>query len=652
MSPAFLRSSPHSPLILAALVLSQVACRHDDPPPQAPVCAVEALPPQPATSTPNPPGSHEFIVANYTKREVEIPMRDGVRLYTAIYSPKDATRTYPILLRRTPYSCAPYGPDQFPSALGPGALYAAAGYIFVYQDVRGAFLSDGEFLDVRPHDPHKTSPRDIDESSDTHDTIAWLVANVAGHNGRVGLYGISYPGFYAAAGMIDAHPALKAVSPQAPIADFYFDDFHHHGAFFLPHAFNFYASFGQPRRAKTTRFNPGFEHGTADGYQYFLDLGPLKSLAPHTRDVKFWQDIVAHPNRDEYWQARDIRPHLRRVAPAVLVVGGWYDAEDLHGPLQIYRAVEQQNPGVANHLVMGPWGHGGWHRTTGERLGDVEFGAATSAHYQARIELPFFEHHLKGAPADPLPEASVFETGANRWREFPAWPPPTTPRTLWLDDAESLTDAAPQVAAARDEFVSDPRRPVPFTQDIAVGMTKEYMTEDQRFAARRPDVLVYQTPPLAADLTVAGPIAADLWVSTSGSDADWVVKLIDVLPADTPTPEGTRRGVKLGGYQMMVRSEVLRGRFRDGYAVPRPFTPNQPTALTVPLQDVLHTFKKGHRLMIQIQSTWFPLVDRNPQKFVDNIFLADESDFQRATHRVYRQRGKASRIVLPILAGP
>lgn len=644
VSPAFLRTP------LAVVVLAACGSAGEGPPLRAPVCTAETLPPVPYTSTPAPPGLHAFIAANYTKQEVQIPMRDGVTLHTAIYSPKDTSRTYPMLLRRTPYSCSPYGPDTFPTALGPSAPFAAAGYIFVYQDVRGAFMSGGEFVDVRPHNPAKTTPQDIDESSDTHDTITWLLGHVPGNNGRVGLYGISYPGFYAAAGMIDAHPALVAVSPQAPIADFYFDDFHHHGAFFLPHAFNFYAGFGQPRGAPKTTFNPGFQHGTPDGYTYFLGVGPLKNLQPHVRDVKFWQDIVAHPNRDEYWQARDLRPHLKNVAPAVLTVGGWFDAEDLHGPLQVYRAVERQNPGVTNLLVMGPWGHGGWARTTGERLGDITFGSSTSSHYQTHIELPFFEHHLKGRPAPQLAEATVFETGANQWRGFPQWPPPTSPRALYLGDDEALVDAAPTSLEARDEYVSDPRRPVPYTQDIAIGMTKEYMTEDQRFAARRPDVLVYQSPPLTADLTVAGPISAELWVTTTGSDADWIVKLIDVLPADAATPDDARRGVKLGGYQMLVRSEVLRGRYRDGYADPQPFTPGKPTAVTVPLQDVLHTFKAGHRVMVQIQSTWFPLVDRNPQKFVDNIFLADERDFQRATHRVLRQRGRASRIVLPVLA--
>lgn len=617
---------------------------------RAPVCTAETITPAP------PPTPAEelaaYVAANYTKRELRAPMRDGVELFTAVYTPKDTSRTYPMLLRRTPYSCAPYGADRFPGALGPSAPFARAGYIFVYQDVRGAFMSGGEFVDVRPHRAVKTGPQDIDESTDTFDTIEYLLKEVPHHNGRVGLYGISYPGFYAAAGMIDAHPALRAVSPQAPIADWFFDDFHHHGAFFLPHSFNFFASFGLARPEPRTTFNPPFKHGTPDGYQFFLDVGPVKNLErEHLQGrVKFWTEAAAHPNYDEYWKARDLLPHLKKVAPAVLTVGGWFDAEDLYGPLHVYAAVERQNPGVENMLVMGPWGHGGWSRTDGDRLGDVAFGSKTSKHYQDTIELPFFEHHLKDAPAHGIAEASVFETGINRWRGFPAWPPPARARTLYFAPGEALVGEAPGDAAAFDEFVSDPRRPVPFTQDIAVGMTKEYMTEDQRFAARRPDVLVYQTPPLTEDLTVAGPISAELWVSTTGSDADWIVKLIDVLPPDTPEPEGARRGVKLGGYQMMVRSEAFRGRFRDGYEVPRPFVPGQPTKVVVPLQDVMHTFQRGHRVMIQVQSTWFPLVDRNPQRFVANIFAADEQDFQRATHRVHRARARASRVTLPVLA--
>jgi len=619
-------------------------------PDRAPVCTAEIVRPTP------PPSPAEalaaYIAAHYTKREVRIPMRDGAELFTAIYTPRDTSRSYPILLRRTPYGCSPYGEDKLPHSLGPSAPFARAGYIFVYQDVRGAFMSGGEFEDVRPHRPHKAGPGDIDESSDTFDTIDWLLRETPQHNGRVGLYGISYPGFYAAAGMIDAHPALRAVSPQAPIADWFFDDFHHHGAFFLPHTFNFIAAFGQARPQPKPTWNQGFVHGTPDGYQFFLDVGPLANLdRRHLKgQIKFWNEAVAHPNYDEFWKARELLPHLKNVAPAVLTVGGWFDAEDLYGPLHIYAAVERQNPGVENMLVMGPWGHGGWSRGEGDRLGDIHFGSKTSRHYQDTIELPFFERHLKDGAPHGLAEANVFETGADRWRGFASWPPPAAPRTLYFGPGETLQAAAPGEAAGFDEFISDPAKPVPFTQDIAIGMPKEYMTEDQRFAARRPDVLVYQTAPLDEDLTVAGPISAELWVSTTGTDADWVVKLIDVLPPETPEPEGTRRGVKLGGYQMMVRSEAFRGRFRDSYERPAAFVPGKPTRVTVPLQDVLHTFKRGHRVMIQVQSTWFPLIDRNPQRFVPNIFAAQERDFQRATHRVHRGRARASKVTLPVLA--
>ena len=646
-------------MTMRTALVTLVACRPEtgtgvtDPgyrPEGAPVCTAEIIRPTP------PPTPAEalaaYIAAHYTKREVRIPMRDGVALFTTIYSPRDTSRTYPILLRRTPYGCAPYGEDKLANSLGPSAPFARAGYIFVNQDVRGAFMSGGEFEDMRPHRPQKTRPQDIDESSDTFDTIAWLLRETPHHNGRVGMYGISYPGFYAAAGMIDAHPALRAVSPQAPIADWFFDDFHHHGAFFLPHTFNFIASFGLPRPEPKTTWNPGFVHGTPDGYQFFLDVGPLANLDRRylKGQVKFWNDAVTHPDYDEFWKARELLPHLKKVAPAVLTVGGWFDPEDLYGPLHIYAAIERQNPGIENMLVMGPWGHGGWSRGEGDKLGDVHFGSKTALHYQDTIELPFFEHHLKDGGPHGLAEANVFETGTNRWRGFPSWPPPATPRTLYFGPGETLLAAAPGEPASFDEFISDPAKPVPFSQDISIGMTREYMTEDQRFAARRPDVLVYQTPPLDQDLTVAGPISAELWVSTTGSDADWIVKLIDVLPADTPDPEDTRRGVRLGGYQMMVRSEAFRGRFRDSYERPKPFVPGKPTRVTVPLQDVLHTFKKGHRVMIQVQSTWFPLIDRNPQRFVANIFAAQESDFQRATHRVHRARARASKITLPVLA--
>jgi putative CocE/NonD family hydrolase len=591
-----------------------------------------------------------YIRDNYSKREYQIPMRDGTRLFTAIYMPKDTSQAYPFLMRRTPYCVCPYGEDRYPEQLGPSDLFTREGYIFVIQDVRGRFMSEGEFVNMTPHAADKRSDEDIDESSDTYDTIEWLLENVANHNGNVGMWGISYPGFYAAASMIDAHPALKAVSPQAPIADWWYDDFHHHGAFFLPHTFGFFSVFGLPRDGLISEWpQRDFSFGTEDGYQFYMDLGPLKNINEryYRGRIAFWNEVIEHPNYDEFWQARNIVPHLENVAPAVMTVGGWYDAEDLYGPLAIYRSIEEKNPAVFNVLVMGPWRHGGWARDAGDSLGYVRFGARTSEHYRARVELPFFNHYLKGEGGLDLPEVTVFETGENRWRTFDTWPPADLEtRSLFLREDGSLSFDAPSAAGvAWDEYVSDPDNPVPFTSDIAIGMTREYMVDDQRFAARRPDVLVYQTPVLDQPLTLAGSIVADLWVSTSGTDSDWVVKLIDVFPADMPDRDGLPRGVHMGGYQMMVRSEVIRGRFRNSYERPEPFVPDQPTRIVLPLQDVLHTFKPGHRIMVQIQSTWFPLVDRNPQSYVENIYTdADVDDFIAATQRVYRSQRYPSQL--------
>jgi putative CocE/NonD family hydrolase len=599
----------------------------------------------------------QYIRANYQKRECQIPMRDGVTLFTAVYVPKDASRAYPIMLFRTPYSVGPYGADAYKDMLGPSAAFAREGFIFAYQDVRGKYLSEGEFVNMRPHIDRKSSPTDIDESSDTFDTIEWLLANVPNHNGRVGMWGISYPGFYCAAGMIDAHPALKAVSPQAPIADWYFDDFHHHGAFFLPHNFNFMAGFGRPRPTPSTEGWARFDHGTPDGYQFFLDMGPLKNadLKYFKGDVAFWNEVMAHPDYDEFWQSRNILPHLNNVAPAVMTVGGWFDAEDLYGPLKIYREIEQRNPSTFNVLVMGPWVHGGWARTDGDRLGNISFGDQQSLFYREQIELPFFKFFLKDEDSLDLPEACVFETGENQWRRFDTWPPSPADgcegASLYLSAHGALTiDEAPMESSdAFDEFISDPAKPIPFTEAITTSMTKEYMTDDQRFAARRPDVLMYQTDVLENDVTLAGPIQAELWVSTSAEDADWIVKVIDVLPPDAKEPEGFIVMRPLGGYQMMVRSEVIRGRYRNSYEQPEPFVPGEATLVDLELQDVLHTFKRGHRIMVQIQSTWFPLVDRNPQKWVDNIFEADDADFIKATHRVYRSAEHPTRLRVSVL---
>jgi len=592
------------------------------------------------------------VKAAYTKREQLIPMRDGVKLFTAIYSPKDQSQTYPIMLTRTPYTVFPYGPEQYKPALGPSLFLQKEKYIFVYQDVRGKFMSEGEYVDVRPHKPKKNGPKDIDESSDAYDTIAWLLKNVPNNNGRVGMWGISYPGFYTSMGVIDAHPALKAASPQAPIVDWFIgDDFHHNGALFLPHAFNFFATLGKHRPKPTTEFPPRFQHGTPDGYRFFLEMGPLANANRKylKGEVQFWNDLMEHPNYDAFWQARDIRPHLRNIKPAVMTVGGWFDAEDLFGALNTYKTIEETNPGIRNTLVMGPWFHGGWARGEGESLGDINFGSKTSLAYQETVELPFFNCLLKDKCDGQIPEAMVFETGSNTWRRYDSWPPKNVEsRDLYLTANGGLAFAPDKTVAGFDEYVSDPARPVPFINGTAIGMTREYMVEDQRFASRRPDVLVYQTPILDRDVTLAGPIKATLFVSTTGTDSDFVVKLIDVFPDSMADPDPNPAGVTMGGYQMLVRGEPMRAKFRNSYSTPEPMTPGKVTKVEFTLPDVNHAFLRGHRIMIQIQSSWFPLVDRNPQKFLD-INRATESDFQKATQRVYRSAPNNSRITVSVL---
>jgi len=605
-----------------------------------------------------------YIRQHYTKTEYKIRMRDGVQLYTIVYAPKDADKVrYPILLNRTPYAIGPYGPAKFKLSLGPSSKMMHEGYIFAYQDVRGRYMSEGEFMDMRPELEKHATQKDTDEGTDTYDTIEYLLKRGPKSNGRVGQWGISYPGFYTSAGLLSRHPALKAASPQAPIADWFWDDFHHNGAFFLPHAFNFLYSFGQARPQPTAVGNPGIKHGTPDGYDFFMRLGPLKNANDlyYKGKVAFWNELMQHPDYDAFWQARNLRPHLHDLQAAVLTVGGFNDAEDLFGALNTYQTIEQKNPGLANRLVMGPWVHGGWARGTGEMVGNVNYGPSPSLWYQENIEAPFFKSYLKDAkPGSNLPEATMFEGGTNRWRTFDAWPPKQAqPRTLYFRQAGGLafsppTDGSnerrrPDVNFEFDQFVSDPAHPVPFTEATAVGMTREYMTDDQRFASRRPDVLTYQTPPLDEDMTLAGPIQALLQVATTGTDADWVVKIIDVYPDNTPDNPRTAPGVHLGGYQQMVRSEVMRGRFRDSFSQPKPFIANEVTAVPFTVQDLLHTFKKGHRLMVQVQSTWFPLVDRNPQTYVPNIYEASETDFKAQTHKLYHNPGHASQLVVKVL---
>ncbi len=585
-----------------------------------------------------------FIQENYEKSERRIAMRDGVQLHTTIYRPKDKTRDYPILMNRTPYSCRPYG-SEMARSIGPSAYLEREGYIFVKQDVRGRWNSEGTYDNMRPHVPHDEG---ISESSDTFDTIQWLLANVPGNNGKVGISGISYPGFYSAAALPEHHPALVASSPQAPIADFFFDDFHHQGAYILMY-WTATGTFGYQHNGPTTQnWVPAISPTPrGNAYDFYLKLGPLKNSRQYFgEDNFFWKQLSNHPNYDEFWQRRSILPHLANsdnpLATNVMTVGGWFDAEDLYGPLNIYQSIEKNHPAAFNILVMGPWSHGQWASAApNTQVGNLDFGPGISDYYQREAELPFFQHFLKGIGEGPAFEALVYDTGRGQWQTFEQWPPQAAKsEVLYLGTQQYLGFSPSENSAAYSQFDSDPARPVPYRKmsDLTIRFTpRPYMTDDQRFASQHPDVLVFQTEVLEEDVTLVGPLAAHLQVSTTQTDADWIVKLIDVYPDDTPNQPTTPEGIQLGGYQQMVRSEVFRGRFRNSYSQPEPFVSNEVTEVRVPLQDVFHTFKKGHRIMVHVQSTWFPLVDRNPQKYVPNIFEADELDFVKATHRVYHQ---------------
>lgn len=591
------------------------------------------------------------LAKEYVKREYRIPMRDGVRLHTIVYTPKDTAKRWPIMLGRTPYTVAPYG-DEYLKAGGNNHWMAQEGYIMVFQDVRGRFMSEGEYEDIRPYIPDKRSKKETDESSDAYDTIGWLLKNLRHHNGKAGMIGISYPGYYAAMGMIDAHPALKAVSPQAPIADWFLgDDFHHNGAVMLIDAFNFYRSFGKPRPALTTAWPPGFPSPSPDAYRFLLDAGPLASIKRrfYGDTAKFWNDVFAHPDYDEFWKARSLPQHMKNIRPAVLFVGGSFDAEDLPGPLKLYAAVERNDPKNRSALMVGPWFHGGWVRSDGSRLGDIAFGGVKSSERYDRVIRAFFAHHLKGAAAPEIPEVSYFETGANVWRSYDAWPPKdAVKKRMYLREGGSLSFDAPASGAGADEYVSDPMRPVPYTNHITDGRGREYMTEDQRFAWQRPDVLSYETPVLTEDLSVAGPANVELFFSSTQSDADVVVKVIDVYPDDAKDDTLNAKHIKMGGYQMLVRGEVMRLRYRNSFERPEPLTPGAVTPVRYALPDFHHTFRKGHRMMVQVQSSWFPLVDRNPQRFV-NIYTAHDTDFVRAVHTVQRNRLHPSHVEFGVM---
>lgn len=596
----------------------------------------------------------DYVRKNYSKFEYRIPMRDGKHLFTAVYIPNDASasKRYPILMQRTPYSVGPYGSSQYKRFLGATADYEKEGFIFVFQDVRGTTMSEGDYVNMRPQ-IDKKSKTDFDESTDTYDTIDWLIKNIPNNNGKIGQWGISYPGFYTSAGAIDSHPALKAVSPQAPIADWFRgDDMHRNGAFNLQMAFGFFSGFAKPRPVPTDADkDKPFDYGTPDGYQFFIDLGALSNANPKyfKNAIPYWNEIAQHPNYDSYWQSHNLLPHLKNIKAAVLTVGGWYDTEDLYGPLQTYKAIEKLNPGISNTLVIGPWTHGGWTRSDGDKVGDANFGFKTAMSYQP-VEFAFFKHHLKDGDKPNLPEAWMFETGANRWRGFDAWPPKNVaPKSLYFHANGKLDFSAPDDKsdnAAFDEYISDPAKPVPYTTEISTRWSSQYVAADQRFASRRPDVVSYQTEILERDVTLAGPLTADLFVSTTGTDADFVVKLIDVNPAEMTTPEGE---INRGAQQTLVRGEPFRARFRESFSSPKPFVPDQVTKVNFSINDVLHTFQRGHRIMVQIQSSWFPFIDRNPQTYVPNIFDAKDSDFIKATHKIYHIKGQASALQVQVL---
>lgn len=595
-----------------------------------------------------------YIQENYIKTEHLIPMRDGIRLYTVIYSPKNHQNNYPILLQRSPYSAGPYGEALMKPSLGPSMLFARDEYIFVYQDVRGRYLSEGEFVANRPHIPEKPNPKTIDESTDSYDTIDWLIKNVGGNNGKVGTWGISAPGFYTTMTAIDAHPALKAASPQAPVTDWFMgDDRHHNGAFFLMGTFSFLSYYGTPRPVPTTEHAQSFNnYGTPDAYTFYKNLGPLKNINQRyfKGENKIWNEMMENPDYTEFWKARTPVPYLKKIKPAMLTVGGWFDQEDLYGPLQTFAAIEANTPQSPNHLVIGPWTHGSWSRGDNSFLGNIRFHSATGPYYRQEIELAFFSHYLKDKPNPYLAKATVFETGSNTWKKYSSWPPSqATRKKLYILPNGKLSFEEPQKAnqSTYDEYISDPDRPVPYTNQIRIDRGSDFMYEDQRFTSRRPDVLVYTSETLEQDICISGKIIADLFISASGTDADLIVKLIDVYPGDAPD-DSPLPGTKMGGFQQLVRAEVMRAKYRNSFSNPQALDPGTISALKFDMQDAAHTFKKSHKIMIQIQSTWFPLVDINPQKFV-NIYQADENDFQKATIQIHFKPGAQSGIILDII---
>ena len=630
------------------------------------ILLVTALPMLPAQQTDTP--QENFVKSHYTKYEYRIPMRDGKKLFTAVYIPKQSafpadSGPYPIMMDRTPYSVGPYGEDQFPAHLGPADEFEKSGYIFVYQDVRGRWESEGEFFEMRPHIDEKKSPKDVDDASDTYDTIEFLLKHVANNNGKVGIWGISYPGFYTSASIIDSHPALVAASPQAPMTDlFKGDDSYHGGAFMLSANFGFYAFFLPQTEPQTPHPTIGFDFGTPDSYRFYLNAGSLAEMEAKNLKGSNWLyvDQMKHDTYDDYWQSRDLSRHMKNVKCAVLVVGGWYDAEDLSGPYKTFDAISKFNPETPTTIVEGPWVHGGWARSDGSHLGDIDFNAKTSEYFRANVQFPFFEHYLKGK-GEAQPKAVVFETGTNVWRHFESWPPKAaSPRTLYFHANGKLSFEPPAEASSSDSYVSDPAHPVPFVGYTTDTVPQRYMVDDQRFASYRPDVLVYESDVLTEDVTIAGPISPKLKISSTGTDSDFDVKLIDVYPENYPDPAENARPNKrvfdapplhMGGYQELLRGEPMRAKFRNSWEKPEPLTPGKMTDVDFTMPDLFHTFRAGHRIMVQVQSSWFPLTDRNPQTFTDIPFAKPEQ-FVKATEQVFHQKDAASGVEVLVMPKP
>lgn len=619
----------------------------------------------PAPTTPPPAQrrmreSTEFFKTHYEKHEYRIAMRDGVKLYTQVYTPIAGEFTdkgpYPFLMTRTPYSCGSYDNDVVAPRVTGNMDMLESGYILVCQDVRGRWESEGSWLEMTP-------PKDgkgIDESTDMYDSVDWLLKNVPENNGKVGILGISYPGFYTAASIINGHPAIKAASPQAPMMNLLDgDDSYHGGAFMLAANHSFYASFYKPQQ-NPLKVEPrsDFEFFTKDAYAYYLKMGTLANLdSPAGGTNPLYHDQTIHNTYDGYWVARNMENHMFGVKAAVMAVGGLFDAEDLAGPVKAFHAIAKESPeAAADTLVEGPWVHGGWAGGTGASLGDIKFGSNTAEFFRKTIEAPFFAHYLKDAPWTPLPKAYAFETGSNVWKKYDAWPPKqAATKTIYFQPHGGLAWTEPTSKESKDEYVSDPAHPVPYVGYVTeADPPQRYMDDDQRFASTRPDVLVYETEPLTEDVTVVGPVRPQLKIASTGSDSDFDVKLIDVYPDNAPDAENEGKHVlgappvMMGGYQMLVRGEPFRAKFRNSLAKPEPLTPGKLTEVNFSMQDVNHTFLKGHRIMVQVQSSWFPLTDRNPQVFID-IAKAKPEDFKKATETVFHEAGAASGIELMVM---